>query len=102
MNIRQYREGDAPAMAKIFYETVHSINARDYTEKQLNAWADNRKTLFSAYRLVGGKTEYRDKKRRHIDQLSYGKTACLNFFTNSRLHFYFLCDIIFQNKTFQF
>lgn len=40
MNIRKYREGDAPEMAKIFYETVHSINARDYTEEQLNAWAD--------------------------------------------------------------
>ena len=40
MNIRQYREGDAPAMAKIFYETVHGINARDYTEEQLNAWTD--------------------------------------------------------------
>ena len=26
-------------MAELFYNTVHTVNARDYTEVQLNAWA---------------------------------------------------------------
>ena len=26
-------------MAELFYETVHSVNAKDYSEAELNAWA---------------------------------------------------------------
>lgn len=27
-------------LAELFYHTVHTVNAGDYTEEQLNAWAD--------------------------------------------------------------
>ena len=27
------------ALAALFYETVHAVNARDYTPQQLDAWA---------------------------------------------------------------
>lgn len=27
-------------MAKLFYDTVHEVNIRDYTAEQVNAWAD--------------------------------------------------------------
>lgn len=27
-------------MAKLFYDTVHEVNIRDYTAEQFNAWAD--------------------------------------------------------------
>lgn len=37
---RQYRETDCPAMAQLFYDTVHTVNVRDYTQKQVEAWAD--------------------------------------------------------------
>ena len=37
---RQYRETDCPAMAQLFYDTVHTVNVRDYTRKQVEAWAD--------------------------------------------------------------
>lgn len=40
MNIRPYRSEDCPALAALFYQTVHTVNARDYTPAQLNAWAD--------------------------------------------------------------
>ena len=40
MMIREYRPADVQAMAKLFYETVHTVNAKDYTEAQLDAWAD--------------------------------------------------------------
>lgn len=26
-------------MAELYYQTVHSVNANDYTEEQLNVWA---------------------------------------------------------------
>lgn len=38
MNIRLYETGDAPAMAKLFCDTVQTICAKDYTKEQLDAW----------------------------------------------------------------
>lgn len=40
MILRKYRSSDCEKMAQLFYETVHSVNAADYTEEQLDAWAD--------------------------------------------------------------
>lgn len=40
MLIRQYKSSDCREIAELFYNTVHSVNAADYTEAQLNAWAD--------------------------------------------------------------
>lgn len=39
MTLREYTSDDCGSLAKLFYETVHSINARDYTPEQLAAWA---------------------------------------------------------------
>lgn len=39
MVIRSYRTEDCPAMARLFYETVHTVNARDYSPEQLAVWA---------------------------------------------------------------
>lgn len=39
MMIRKYRVSDCEELAKLFYETVHTVNAKDYTEEQLNVWA---------------------------------------------------------------
>lgn len=39
MQIREYRTSDCKQLAELFYDTVHSINAKDYTEEQLNVWA---------------------------------------------------------------
>ena len=40
MKIRAYRREDIKAIAELFYNTVHTINAADYTEEQLDVWAD--------------------------------------------------------------
>lgn len=40
MIIRKYVSTDCKQVADLFYETVHSINAKDYTIEQLDAWAD--------------------------------------------------------------
>ena len=40
MELRPYRGEDCPALARLFYDTVHTVNARDYAPEQLDAWAD--------------------------------------------------------------
>ena len=40
MKIRAYRQEDLKEIAELFYNTVHTVNAADYTEQQLDAWAD--------------------------------------------------------------
>ena len=39
MQIRRYTPADCPAMAALFYDTVHRVNRRDYTPEQLDVWA---------------------------------------------------------------
>lgn len=39
MDIRQYRQSDCKELIELFYNTVHTVNAKDYTKEQLNAWA---------------------------------------------------------------
>ena len=45
MIIRKYRTNDCSSMAKLFYDTVHTISERDYTKEQLDAWATGRVDL---------------------------------------------------------
>lgn len=37
--IREYNTGDCAELEALFYHTVHTVNAKDYTEEQLDAWA---------------------------------------------------------------
>ena len=37
--IRYYEAGDALQIARLFYETVRSMNRADYSEEQVRAWA---------------------------------------------------------------
>ena len=39
VRLRPYREGDCPALAALFTDTVHTVNAAHYTPAQLDAWA---------------------------------------------------------------
>ena len=40
MKLRQYQSKDCGGMSELFYDTVHTVNRRDYTEEQICAWAD--------------------------------------------------------------
>lgn len=40
MEIRKYKASDCKHLAELFYNTVHTVNAKDYTQEQLNVWAD--------------------------------------------------------------
>lgn len=40
IKIRKYVSGDIDKICKLFYDTVHTVNALDYTTAELDAWAD--------------------------------------------------------------
>lgn len=40
MILRNYRPSDCAEILTLFYETVHSVNSKDYNSAQLDAWAD--------------------------------------------------------------
>lgn len=59
IRIRRYKPSDLPEIAQLFYNTVHTVNAADYDDEQLDAWADGNidmekwnKSLESSYSLV--------------------------------------------------
>lgn len=39
MIIREYKSADCIFLAQLFYDTVHTVNSKDYTKEQLDAWA---------------------------------------------------------------
>ena len=86
MVIREYRPIDGQALAELFYNTVHTINAKDYTKEQLDAWATGKVDLekwnrsfeehyslvaFDGEMVIGfgdiGKTGYLDRLFVHAD-----------------------------------
>ena len=58
MQLREYTPSDCAQMAELFYQTVHSVNAKDYTQEQLDAWASGEVDLpawdasFRAHRTI--------------------------------------------------
>ncbi len=42
LRLRPYRPSDCPALLRLFYETVHTACAGEYSPAQLDAWADGR------------------------------------------------------------
>ncbi len=94
MIIREYRPSDCKYLAELFYQTVHSINAKDYTDQQLNVWATGNVDInewnlslsehFSLVAIKGGiiagfgdidKTGYLDRLYVHKDYQSQGIAA---------------------------
>ena len=45
MLLRKYKTSDCEEMAELFYQTVHHVNARDYTKEQLDVWATGKVDL---------------------------------------------------------
>lgn len=97
--IKKYEPSYCEATAQLFYDTVHSINATDYTKRQLNAWADENinleewnGSLLEHYSLVAiiddkivgfgdiDKTGYLDRLYVHKDYQHQGiATAICNY-----------------------
>lgn len=45
MQLREYKTSDCEQLAELFYQTIHSVNTRDYTKEQLNVWATGKVDL---------------------------------------------------------
>lgn len=45
MLIREYQSSDCKELVELFYNTVHTVNAKDYTKEQLNVWATEQVNL---------------------------------------------------------
>lgn len=39
MNVRNFKNEDIESVLKLFYDTVHSVNSKDYSNEQLKAWS---------------------------------------------------------------
>lgn len=39
MELRRYKPDDCAVLAELFFNTVHTVNAKDYSKDQLDAWA---------------------------------------------------------------
>ena len=58
MLIREYCTSDLKTLAQLFFDTVHTVNAKDYTPEQLEVWAtgtideDRWNTSLSAHRTL--------------------------------------------------
>lgn len=39
MKLRPYKKIDAKFLAELFYSTIHSVNTKDYSPEEVNAWA---------------------------------------------------------------
>ncbi len=59
MHLRQYQESDCTILMELFYHTVHTVNAKDYSKEQVDAWADGNpdltqwnESLLSHYTIV--------------------------------------------------
>ncbi len=59
MKIRNYNKSDLPVILKLFYDTVHIVNIKDYDMQQVNAWAPKKideaawdRSLSSSFCLV--------------------------------------------------
>lgn len=64
MVIREYKCSDCKEVSELFYNTVHTINAKEYTKEQLDVWATNEidlekfnKSLIEHYSLVAIKNK---------------------------------------------
>lgn len=98
MIIRKYQSTDCKELTKLFYNTVHIVNAKDYTKEQLDVWATGQVDLekwnqslqehFSIVVIDGGiivgfgdvdKTGYLDRLFVHSDYQGKGiATAICN------------------------
>lgn len=45
LEIREYQQSDCEILAELFYNTVHTVNAKDYTKEQLDVWATGKVDL---------------------------------------------------------
>lgn len=77
MILRNYTPRDCEELAQLFYDTVHTVNAKDYSTEQLNAWASGHVDLeqwndsFLSHHTVIAETDGRIVGFGDIDKTGY-------------------------------
>ena len=96
MELRRYQQSDCEELTKLFYNTVHTVNAKDYTKEQLDVWATGQvdlakwnQSLQEHYSIVAvengvivgfgdiDKTGYLDRLYVHADYQGRGIAAAI-------------------------
>lgn len=52
MYLREYQNRDLKEILNLFYDTVHTVNAKDYTKEQLDVWASGQEDCESWHRSL--------------------------------------------------
>jgi putative acetyltransferase len=65
MQIRKFENADIDAIIGLFHSTVHEINRKDYSEKQLDAWAPG----------SGDRDEWRERLNGNITYVAVDDTG---------------------------
>ncbi|CZF85732.1 GNAT family N-acetyltransferase [Grimontia marina] len=90
IKIRRYREGDAPLLWSLFFNTVRNVNIKDYSQAQVEAWAP---TGFNA-EIWANKIEDLNPFVAEVK----GKIAGYADIQHDGLIDHFFCDMAFQGK----
>ena len=56
MRVRMYRKEDCREIAELFYHTVHTVNAKDYTKEQLDVMGLQNSGSETVGRVLAGAT----------------------------------------------
>ena len=67
LTIRKYKSSDCGHLAELFYQTVHAVNAKDYSEEQLNAELEKGYADMMAGRTKPASKAFADIRRDYQD-----------------------------------
>lgn len=56
ITFRHYKNDDLPEISELFFNTVHTVCAQDYTKEQLSAWAPDFTSYYSWQKSFEGRT----------------------------------------------
>ena len=79
MIIRKYRPADCECLAELFYQTVHSVNAKDYTEESFAAF---KKALDNAVAVLNDTTALQDDVDKAVKELAAAYKALVKVENN--------------------
>ena len=81
INAAKNYQNDGDSVYRLFYDTVHTVNAKDYTEEQLDAWADGKpdaakwnESLCAHFSLAAEADKGRRFRLHHHPRLYYSQT----------------------------
>ena len=69
IKLREYKTTDYEQLAQLFYNTVHSVNAKDYTKEQLDVYPYDRE-FTKRLMIVVAKWKDTEKKGHIFPQMS--------------------------------